>query len=172
MEFDSPISGPIGSGIRLSPGSGCIHSGGRLRYEHSDLSCLRFSGIQRYVLAVKSEGRSQAKRLRARSFLLELYEHAALATIVDRLEATADDVLVSGGGGFLVRLPTETAPASLEELAAELQRKLWKETRGEVQVSMGWGCYAIGCPRTHGIPKAPTGVLNSAKTASRGTKTA
>ena len=107
-----------------------------------------FSGIQRYVLAVKSEGRSQAKRLRARSFLLELYEHAALATIVDRLDATADDVLVSGGGGFLVRLPTETAPASLEELAAELQRKLWEETRGEVQVSMGWDATPLGA-RAH-----------------------
>ena len=107
-----------------------------------------FSGIQRYVLAVKSEGRSQAKRLRARSFLLELYEHAALATIVDRLDATADDILVSGGGGFLVRLPTETAPTSLEELAAELQRKLWEETRGEVQVSMGWDATPLGA-RAH-----------------------
>ena len=39
------------------------------------------SGIQRYVLAVKSEGKAQAKRLRVRSFLLELYEHAALTTV-------------------------------------------------------------------------------------------
>ena len=103
-----------------------------------------FSGIQRYVLAVKREGKAQAKRLRGRSFLLELYEHAALATIVDRLGAAADDVLVSGGGGFLVRLPPETGPARLEETAAELQRKLWEETGGEMQASMGWDATPLG----------------------------
>ena len=103
-----------------------------------------FSGIQRYVLAVKSQGKAQAKRLRARSFLLELYEHAALTTTIDRLGAAAADVLISGGGGFLVRLPTETAPARLEELAAELQRKLWEETGGEVHVSMGWDATLLG----------------------------
>ena len=103
-----------------------------------------FSGIQRYVLAVKSAGKAQAKRLRARSFLLELYEHAALATTIDRLGATAEDVLVSGGGGFTVRLPPETAPASMEDLAAELQRKLWEETGGELQISMGWDPTPLG----------------------------
>lgn len=103
-----------------------------------------FSGIQRYVLAVRSAGKAQAKRLRARSFLLELYEHAALATTFDRLGATASDVLISGGGGFLVRLPPETAPASLEELAAELQRKLWEETGGEVYIAMGWDDTPLG----------------------------
>ena len=103
-----------------------------------------FSGIQRYVLAVKSAGKAQAKRLRARSFLLELYEHAALATTIDRLGATAEDVLVSGGGGFTVRLPPETALASMEELAAELQRKLWEESGGELQVSMGWDTTPLG----------------------------
>ena len=35
------------------------------------------SGIQNYVLSVKTAGKAQAKRLRARSFLLELYERAA-----------------------------------------------------------------------------------------------
>ena len=44
-----------------------------------------FSGIQRYVLGVKSVGKAQAKRLRARSFLLELFEHAALWTVKERL---------------------------------------------------------------------------------------
>ena len=42
------------------------------RYLAGDLS-----GIQRFVLRVKSAGKAQAKRLRARSFLLELVERAA-----------------------------------------------------------------------------------------------
>ena len=45
----------------------------RFLYVAGDLS-----GIQRFVLRVKRAGKAQAKRLRARSFLLELVEHAAL----------------------------------------------------------------------------------------------
>ncbi len=98
-----------------------------------------FSGIQRYVLGVKSAGKAQAKRLRARSFLLELFEHAALWTIKERLRIADDDVLVRGGGGFLIRIPPATDPVRLEEIRSGLQRKLWDESGGEVQFSLGWG---------------------------------
>ena len=97
-----------------------------------------FSGIQRYVLGVKRAGKAQAKRLRARSFLLELFEHAALWTIKERLRIADDDVLVRGGGGFLVRIPPDTDPVRLEEIRSGLQRKLWNESGGEVQFSLGW----------------------------------
>ena len=98
-----------------------------------------FSGIQRYVLGVKRAGPAQAKRLRARSFLLELFEHAALKTIKDRFSIGDEDVLIQGGGGFLVRLSFETDAAMFEQINAELQQKLWTETGGEVQVAIGWG---------------------------------
>ena len=97
-----------------------------------------FSGIQRYVLGVKSAGKAQAKRLRARSFLLELFEHAALWTIKERLSIADDDVLVRGGGGFLMRIPPDTEPSLLEEIRSGLQRKLWNESGGEVQLSLAW----------------------------------
>ncbi|MCY4583356.1 MAG: hypothetical protein OXE50_11255 [Chloroflexi bacterium] len=97
-----------------------------------------FSGIQDYVLGVKS-GKAQAKRLRARSFLLELFEHAALATIRDRFGVADDDVLIRGGGGFLVRLPSDGSDSELEKTRAELQRRLWEESGGEVHMSIGWG---------------------------------
>ena len=97
-----------------------------------------FSGIQRYVLGVKS-GKAQAKRLRARSFLLELFERAALATVSDRFGVSEDDVLIRGGGGFLVRLSGNVDSAELKKTRAELQRRLWEESGGEVHVSMGWG---------------------------------
>ena len=98
-----------------------------------------FSGIQRYVLGVKSAGNAQAKRLRARSFLLDLFEHAALWTIKERLRIADNDVLVSGGGGFLVRIPPDTDTVCLEEIRSDLQRKVWDESGGEVQFSVGWG---------------------------------
>lgn len=97
------------------------------------------SGIQRYVLAIKSAGRAQAKRLRARSLLVELFERAALVTVKDRLHVADDDVLSSGGGGFLMRVSPDTDLAALEAILVELQRLLWEETGGEVHVSLRHG---------------------------------
>ena len=103
------------------------------RYLAGDLS-----GIQRFVLRVKTAGKAQAKRLRARSFLLEVVEHAALRIIQQRFGVSDDDVLIRGGGGFLVRFPAQTDSARLEVLDAELQRMLWQEYGGEIQLALGW----------------------------------
>lgn len=46
------------------------------------------SGIQDYILGVRTVGKAQAKRLRARSFHVEIFEYAALATARDRLGIT------------------------------------------------------------------------------------
>lgn len=97
------------------------------------------SGIQRYVLGIKAGGKAQAKRLRARSFLLELFERAALAVFQERLGIVGDDVLVSGGGGFLVRASSETDLQEAEKISMELERKVWNETGGEIQFSVGSG---------------------------------
>ena len=98
-----------------------------------------FSGIQRFVLRVKSAGKAQAKRLRARSFLLELLEYAALHVIGERFHVSDDGIITRGGGGFLVRLPEGAAPTQLERLESDLQRMLWDEFGGEVQFALGWG---------------------------------
>ena len=111
------------------------------------LSC-DFSGIQRYVLGVKAAGGAQAKRLRARSFLLELYERAALVSVSRRLGVAEEDVLIQGGGGFLVELPPGTDVGAIESLASEMQRMMWDETGGEVHVSLGWGESPLDA-RTH-----------------------
>lgn len=43
-----------------------------------------FSGIQRFVVLVKTAGKAQAKRFRARSFLVEVSEHGSLRVIQNR----------------------------------------------------------------------------------------
>ena len=96
------------------------------------------SGIQRFVLRVKSAGKAQAKRLRARSFLLELVERAALWHVEQRFHTSDDDVLIRGGGGFLVRLRADADRAQLERLETDLQRLLWDEFGGELQFALGW----------------------------------
>ncbi len=98
-----------------------------------------FSGIQDYVLGVKSAGGAQAKRLRARSFLLELFECAALAKAKERLAISEDDVLIRGGGGFLARADGDADRRAVDELNADLQRMVWDETGGGVQASLVWG---------------------------------
>ena len=100
------------------------------------------SGIQRFVLGVKSAGKAQAKRLRARSFLLELFEHAALWTVQQRFQVSDDGVLMRGGGAFLIRLPS-MADSVIEELDANLQDKLWSELGGDIQLTLGWGLSPI-----------------------------
>ena len=100
------------------------------------------SGIQRFVLQVKSTGKAQAKRLRARSFLLELVERAALRHVEQRFDATDDDVLIRGGGGFLVRVSAAAEPGALERLNADLQSMLWEEFGGEIQFALGWAATA------------------------------
>ena len=103
------------------------------RYLAGDLS-----GIQRFVLQVKSTGKAQAKRLRARSFLLELVERAALWHAEQRFGASDDDVLIRGGGGFLVRVSADADPGALGRLNVDLQRMLWEEFGGEIQFALGW----------------------------------
>ena len=96
------------------------------------------SGIQRFVLRVKSAGTAQAKRLRARSFLLELVERAALWHVQQRFRTSDDDVLIRGGGGFLVHLRAGAARGQLERLDTDLQRMLWDEFGGGLQFALGW----------------------------------
>ncbi len=97
-----------------------------------------FSGIQRFVLRVKTAGKAQAKRLRARSFLLQLLEHATLSILRTRFALEEEDVLVQGGGGFLVRLRAATDSTGFDRLATDLQDMLWRECGGQMQVSLGW----------------------------------
>ena len=128
-----------------------------------------FSGIQRFVLRVKTAGKAQAKRLRARSFLLQLLEHATLSILRTRFALEEEDVLVQGGGGFLVRLRAATGDTEFDRLATDLQDMLWEECGGQMQVpwagrrrrrrrarslSGGSGCPALVCcsGKMPGIP--------------------
>ena len=96
------------------------------------------------MLRVKTAGKAQAKRLRARSFLLELIERAALSHVVQRFLISDDDILIRGGGGFLVRLRPNADHAQLERLEVDLQGMLWDDFGGELQFALGWAATPDG----------------------------
>ena len=101
------------------------------------------SGIQGYILGVRTVGKAQAKRLRARSFHVEIFEHAALGIARDRLGVTDDkNVLLRGGGGFLLRTEAETAVHDIVRVHHMLERRVLEESSGELRFSMGWGTSA------------------------------
>lgn len=98
------------------------------------------SGIQDYVLGIKAAGKAQAKRLRARSFHVEILENAALIRARRSLRVSQKrDILIAGGGGFLLRSGHAVGSATCEDLHRELQRQVFEESGGELGFSMGWG---------------------------------
>lgn len=118
-----------------------------------------FSGIQRFVLRVKTAGKAQAKRLRARSFLLQLLEHATLSILRARFALDEEDVLVQGGGGFLVRLRAATDNTGFQRLAIDLQHMLWEECGGQIQVSLGWAATPAEARAEVGATEVRAGAL-------------
>ena len=67
-----------------------------------------------------------------------MLELVALWVICRELHAHKNDVLVQGGGGFLVRIAPPSASALLDRLATDLQRRVWQEFAGQVQLALGW----------------------------------
>jgi CRISPR-associated protein Csm1 len=95
-----------------------------------------FYGIQKYVLGITAAGAGQAKRLRARSFVVQVLEEIA----VDELGELGDiQVVMSGGGQFVLALATgEDMRARLLAFRAEFQRRLFEELGGELSFNLGW----------------------------------
>ncbi len=97
------------------------------------------SGIQSYLFDVAEAGGGQARRLRARSFLIQLVaETAALRTLL-ALGWPADDAhfVLSGAGKFVLQGPD--APGAADRLAAvrrSLNDWLLREARGELRLAL------------------------------------
>ena len=108
------------------------------------------SGIQAFVLGVKAAGKGQAKRLRARSFLVELIERAALVRVREELSVAGRDILVQGGGGFLVRAHGTAGLVStkLENIQQDMENQLHRDTGAEIRIVLGWGS-TVAAARHH-----------------------
>jgi len=97
------------------------------------------SGIQSYVFDVAEAGGGQARRLRARSFFVQLLAEAAVLRVRRIMQWGPDSVLLCGAGKFTLR---GSCAASADELLASEQREMndWllQETRGELRLTLAW----------------------------------
>jgi len=97
------------------------------------------SGIQRYVFYVSETGGGQARRLRARSFLVQALVECAVLRVLDSMgwSPGPTHVLFSGAGKFILRGSGD--PARIDQLSEDLNRELLHETFGELRLALGAG---------------------------------
>ena len=100
------------------------------------------SGIQRFIYRVASPLKAQegmAKRLRGRSFYLNLLNDAIVTLILDKLELPEANLIWCGGGNFLILAPnTGQTSEKLEELRTEVNQLLLSKFNSELFLTMTW----------------------------------
>jgi CRISPR-associated protein Csm1 len=99
------------------------------------------SGIQTYLFDVADAGGGQARRLRARSFYIQLLAEAAALRVLGALGSLRDGehYLMSGAGKFLLKgIPDSKTEEKLRSLQQEFSGWLLRNTRGELRISLGW----------------------------------
>lgn len=97
------------------------------------------SGIQGYVLDVAEEGGGQARRLRARSFMVQLLAESAVLRVLRALGWGPEAVLLCGAGKFTLRgLCAGRGEGLLAVEQQAINDWLREETRGELRLTLAW----------------------------------
>lgn len=99
-----------------------------------------FSGIQKYVFAVANVNESGvAKRLRARSFLVDMTVSVIAQDIISKFRLTQNHILLLTGGKFYLLLPnTDGAEKLLTDIEAEMEKNIFEKFKGLVAVHLAW----------------------------------
>jgi CRISPR-associated protein Csm1 len=97
------------------------------------------SGIQSFLFDVSESGGGQARRLRARSFLVQALTECAALRILNSMDWPLDSshFLFSGAGKFILRGSGD--PGFIRSLAEQLSSELLDETAGELRLALGIG---------------------------------
>lgn len=98
------------------------------------------SGIQDYLFDIATVGAGGvAKRLRSRSFFLQMFPEVASQKILREFDLPLANTLMSSGGKFYILLPNlEDAPERITALQAECNSWLLQEFHGQLALNLAW----------------------------------
>ncbi|HPP29155.1 MAG TPA: type III-A CRISPR-associated protein Cas10/Csm1 [Phycisphaerae bacterium] len=97
------------------------------------------SGIQNYVFDIAETGGGQARRLRARSFFVQLLAETAALRVRRALGWLPETVLLCGAGKFTLRGPgTGLRDGILTKEQQAINNWLLRTTRGELRLTLAW----------------------------------
>ena len=99
------------------------------------------SGIQDYIFSGISIGAGgMARKLRARSFMINMISELAAHTIVKRMNLPVANIIMSSGGKFYVLLPNSSRAGEIvRQLQVDTDRWLLDEYQGELALNLA--CY-------------------------------
>lgn len=99
-----------------------------------------FSGIQNYIFTVaRTNNKGVAKRLRARSFLVDVMIQSLAYQVCDEMQLPYGNILMLTGGKFYLLLPNQ--PETVEKLhhiSEGLENDLFERFYGEISVNLAW----------------------------------
>lgn len=99
-----------------------------------------FSGIQKYIFSIASANHhGVAKRLRARSFYVDIVSRVFSQYVVDSFKVGRANILLQTGGKFYCMVPTSgDINQQLQKMRDEFDTYLYKTFHGSVSVNLAW----------------------------------
>lgn len=96
------------------------------------------SGIQKYIYGLENT-KNTAKRLRARSFFIKLLSDVGAYKIIDSLDLTIANIIISSGGKFYILAQnTENTREELLKIKKEINDTLYKEYQADLFLNLEW----------------------------------
>lgn len=99
-----------------------------------------FAGIQKYVFSVANVSEAGvAKRLRARSFYVDITVSVVAQMLIERFHLTQNHILMLTGGKFYLLLPNSAdSDRMLEAVEQEMEREFYSKFKGQIYIKLAW----------------------------------
>ncbi|MEM3055049.1 MAG: type III-A CRISPR-associated protein Cas10/Csm1 [Candidatus Bathyarchaeia archaeon] len=103
------------------------------------LVCAEFGGIQRYIFDISAGVGGLAKRLRARSFFVDLAGDSVAYHILRKIDLPLTNCILASGGHFYLLLPnTEKTTRVIDTVREEVDSWAIEETKGQVSLNLAF----------------------------------
>ncbi len=97
-----------------------------------------FSGIQKYIFDIQKM-KSAAKRLKGRSFLVQLILDDIKNRILSELKLNSSNVVISAGGKFIILVPNmNNTKKDFEKIKKEVEERIFKRFKGEIRFNLAF----------------------------------